>query len=210
MGAGAARRGTGVVPGRGPHLRGHGRDPSLVAVEAGLLAPLCEEVVFRGYLQRTLQLRRGPAAAILLAALAFAARHLDPVRFPALVFLGALFGWLAWRTGSIWPAVAAHAANNLLATAVALWLRPAAEGAPGVPTVAEAMVTLVLGAGAAALLAVGLRRVTPEPPRGAPPPRRDPGDPSIRFRPWLVSRPLVLAAGVGVALLCALVVAGAM
>ena len=104
---------------------------AVVVLVACLLAPLCEEAAFRGYLQRTLARAVGPAPAIALAALLFALRHLDPVRLPALVFLGALFGWLAWRTGSLWPAVAAHAANNACAVAVTLTVsRGAAPLAP--------------------------------------------------------------------------------
>ena len=84
------------------------------------LAPVCEELTFRGYLQSTLALRRRPGAAIAAGALLFASLHLDPVRFPALLVLGGVFGWLTWRAGSVWPAVAAHAANNGLAAVLLL------------------------------------------------------------------------------------------
>jgi len=183
---------------------------ALVTALAVLLAPLCEEIAFRGYLLRTLGLRRRPAAAIALAAVLFAARHLDPVRFPALVALGALFGFIAWRSGSVWPAVAAHAANNLLAAAVALAAPPAAM-APVPPTAGQALAQLLVGGSSVALLALGLHRLTPGPPPWPrPPPRRDPADPSVRFRPWLVPRWMALAALAGFLLLCGMLVAGAM
>ena len=65
--------------------------------------------------------------AIGLSAVAFAAVHLDPVRFPALLFLGVLYGWLSWRTGSVWPSVLAHAVNNAAATALAVAWPEASE-----------------------------------------------------------------------------------
>ena len=183
---------------------------SLVAAEAALLAPLCEEITFRGYLLRVLGLRWRPAAAIGLAALLFAARHLDPVRFPALLALGALFGFIAWRSGSVWPAVAAHAANNLLATALAMAAPPSAA-APALPGAGEALAPLLVGGGGVALLMLALRQFAPAPPPWtAPPPRKDPADPSVRFRPWLVPRWMALAALAGLALLCGMAAASAM
>jgi membrane protease YdiL (CAAX protease family) len=181
-----------------------------VTLTAVLLAPVCEEAVFRGYLQRTLALRRTPAAAVALAAVLFALRHLDPVRFPALALLGGLFGWIAWRTGSIWPAIAAHVANNAAAAAVALLAPPAGPVAP-MPTPAEAVAPLVLGGTALVLLGAWLQGVTSSPP----PPEaalqlRDPGDPSVRFRLGRLPPRLVELAGLGLLLLWVLVAASAL
>ncbi len=86
----------------------------------GLAAPLCEELAFRGVLNRAL-LQRLPAwAAVVLGGFIFSAFHFDPVGFAARWALGMLFGWLAWRSGSIWPGIAAHAGNNL--TSLLLYL----------------------------------------------------------------------------------------
>lgn len=181
-----------------------------VTLAAVLLAPVCEEAVFRGYLQRTLALRRTPAAAVALAALLFALRHLDPVRLPALALLGGLFGWIAWRSGSIWPAVAAHLTNNAAAAGAAL-LVPSA-GAPALlPTPAQALAPLAVGGAALALLAPWFRRATPAPP---PPEaalqRVDPSDPSIRFRLGRLPPRLLQLAGLGLLLLWALVAVSAL
>ncbi len=181
-----------------------------VTLAAVLLAPICEEAVFRGYLQRTLALRRTPAAAVTLAALLFALRHLDPVRFPALALLGGLFGWVAWRSGSIWPAVAAHLANNAAAAGAALLLPSAADPAV-LPTPAEALAPLAVGGVALALLASWFRRATPAPP---PPEaalqRADPADPSVRFRLSRLPPRLLQLAGLGLLLLWVLVAASAL
>jgi len=162
-------------------LAGPGWRSWAFAIVASLLAPACEEIAFRGYLQTTFALSRPPAAAIPIAALLFAAIHLDPVRFPALVVLGTLYGWLAWRAGSVWPAVAAHAANNAVAS-LAFLLRGEAAPPPPAPMAGAAQL-LALGLGALLPLLAAYRAVTPHPPPvEAAIALRDPSlSPSIRF-----------------------------
>jgi CAAX protease family protein len=121
---------------------------TLLVASATVLAPVCEELAFRGHLLSALQLRLRPGAAIGLSALAFAALHLDPVRLPGLLFLGVLYGWLTWRSGSIYPAVLAHAVNNAAAMAQALGGDAAERVAPD-------------ATGAAAALLVGLALLAP-------------------------------------------------
>jgi hypothetical protein len=184
-------------------FQGPPRERAVMALLASLLAPPCEEAAFRGYLQGALLTRHRPRAAIALSAALFAAMHLDPVRFPAVLVLGLLFGWLAWRAGSVWPAVAAHAANNSIASALAT--AGPAEGDLAGPGLALALAMLAAGAAALAPLAAAYRAATlAPPPPGAALVLRNPADPSLRFR-WERVPPGYLAAGlVGVALLLAL------
>jgi membrane protease YdiL (CAAX protease family) len=166
-------------------LEGDGGRKYAFAAVAALLAPVCEEAAFRGYLQTTFGLRRGPVPAIAASAVLFAVIHVDPVRLPALLALGALFGWLAWRAGSIWPAVAAHAANN--ATASFLFLARGNEVPDPAPTAAAIGVVFAVGLAALVPLLAAYRALTP-----APPPfedalvLRDPARPSIAFSPGQV------------------------
>ncbi len=88
----------------------------LIVLGVGLAAPVCEEFFFRGVFQRALMTKLEPSVAIVVTALLFSAFHLDPVGFLARFELGVVFGLLAWRSGSVWPGIAAHAANNLLAS----------------------------------------------------------------------------------------------
>ena len=173
---------------------------ALVAI-ATFVAPVCEELAFRGYLESTLLSRRRPGLAIGTAALLFATIHLDPVRFLALLALGAVFGWLRWRSGSVWPAVAAHAANNGLVSLVAL-------AAPSIPRdeapASLRDIGLAVALGLAALLPLVSAFAAASPPAGAPEAllvRRDPSDPSIRFRWSRVARGLQLATLGGASLL---------
>ena len=55
-------------------------------------------------------------AGLVTTAFVFSAFHLDPVGFLARFELGLLFGLFFFRTGSLWPGIAAHAANNLVST----------------------------------------------------------------------------------------------
>jgi len=94
-----------------------------VYVVGALVPALCEEVFFRGICLGVL-LERLPAwAAVGLSALLFAAVHL-PETMPPIFLLGVLLGLCRLLTGSLWPCVAAHLLNNLLAV---WWLtaRPA-------------------------------------------------------------------------------------
>jgi len=53
-------------------------------------------------------------AAVLLQAAAFAAFHLLPERIPQTFMLGAVLGWMTLTTGSLLPAIVAHAAHNAM------------------------------------------------------------------------------------------------
>ena len=96
-----------------------GLQRTLLALIASTIAPLCEEMAFRGWLLTALRTRHRRGDAIGASALLFALMHLDPVRFVALIALGTGYAWLAWRSGSIWPSIVAHATNNALGILVA-------------------------------------------------------------------------------------------
>lgn len=181
-----------------------------LAAVAALLAPACEELTFRGYLQTTLALRRRPVGAIAASTVLFATLHLDPVRFPALLVLGAVFGWLTWRGGSIWPAVVAHAANNGLAAGLLLLFGPSPDTAGAASSdVASTLAVAAIGASALALLLRAYRASAPPPePAAAALALVDPGSPDIRWRAGRVPRGLAALAAAGVASLVLLAAMG--
>jgi membrane protease YdiL (CAAX protease family) len=94
-----------------------------LALLAGL-APLVEELVFRGLLYGWLASRWGGGIGFLVSSLAFAAAHVEPAHAILVLPLGLMFGLLRWRTGSLWPSLVAHMANNGLAVAAAAYLQP--------------------------------------------------------------------------------------
>jgi membrane protease YdiL (CAAX protease family) len=81
-----------------------------------VLAPLGEELLFRGFLQKFLEEHWNDVTrAVLVTSLFFAIIHLNPFWLIQIYVLGILLGYLAWRTGSIWAGFILHAANNFMA-----------------------------------------------------------------------------------------------
>jgi glutamate-5-semialdehyde dehydrogenase len=79
---------------------------------AVVIAPVTEELVFRGLILRGLLGRWRPAAAVLFSAGLFALVHFNPVQAPVALLLGLLTGWLYARTRSLGLCILAHALNN--------------------------------------------------------------------------------------------------
>ena len=79
-----------------------------------VMAGVCEEVMFRGFILHTFLNRKGRWFSIIITGLGFALYHLDPWAFPEITIIGIFLGWLVLRTGSIFPAIVAHASFNFL------------------------------------------------------------------------------------------------
>ena len=79
---------------------------------------ICEEVMFRGYLQRQVERSLGVVASILVVGLLFGAFHLRPTQVLPLATLGIYLGFSVWVTGSLWTGVLIHFLNNGLAAVV--------------------------------------------------------------------------------------------
>lgn len=119
----------------------------LVVAVVAVVAPVCEEAAFRGYLLPQLR-PYGDGIANLAQASLFTVYHVDPFGVPAYFLTGLALGWIRLRTGVLWPAIAVHAVINGLG--VLDWnLGRTGLSAPTAPWVASAA---VLFAVAAALL----------------------------------------------------------
>ena len=83
-----------------------------------LLAPILEELLFRGAIQGQLQASgMRPWTAIIVSSLIFGVVHMNPAQIPFAFLLGMMFGWLYYRTGSLLPGIIGHVLNNSVATA---------------------------------------------------------------------------------------------
>lgn len=82
-----------------------------------LLAPVAEEMVFRGAALRVLLSWKPqrPWLMITLSALFFALAHMNPAQLIHPFLIGLLLGWMYMRTGSILPGIIYHWANNTAA-----------------------------------------------------------------------------------------------
>lgn len=87
------------------------------AIGLYLLAPIVEEGVCRGAIERRLLERfKNPWIAILISAIIFSAMHLNLTQ--GVTFLGVLVGWVYYCTRNLWPCIFIHVLNNIL---VSLW-----------------------------------------------------------------------------------------
>jgi membrane protease YdiL (CAAX protease family) len=89
----------------------------MIAVFGITLGPLCEEMLFRGFLQPLLVRSLGAAQGVLLAAVPFGLLHLQEYGYSwrhglLITAAGAGFGWMRERTGSTKAAVIMHAGYN--------------------------------------------------------------------------------------------------
>lgn len=82
------------------------------AVTATVLAPLYEELVFRGVLLPALVTRFGAVAGVAITSALFAVAHLSLVEFAPLFVLGIVLGWLRLKSGGLSRSVLMHAAWN--------------------------------------------------------------------------------------------------
>jgi membrane protease YdiL (CAAX protease family) len=97
-------------------MRTHVRDfPVGLILIVAILPGFVEELLFRGYLQSRLLRRWPPVLALGVSTLIFSAAHLDPIHVLGVIPLGLWLGTIAWRAGSVWPAILCHAVNNTVA-----------------------------------------------------------------------------------------------
>jgi len=90
-----------------------------------VIAPLMEELLFRGFLFRGYAASRlGVVGAILLTSVIWASMHIqyDIFYILQIVVLGCVFGWVRWRSGSTLLTIILHAIVNLTALLQVAWI----------------------------------------------------------------------------------------
>jgi membrane protease YdiL (CAAX protease family) len=95
----------------------------LFALVAAVMAPLFEEVFFRGFLFRGFAASWGWAWGAVVSGALFGLAHLQLDVFVPLFALGFVLAWVYKRTGSLWTSIAFHALFNGLSV-LAWWLLP--------------------------------------------------------------------------------------
>jgi len=78
-----------------------------------IVAPIGEEIVFRGFLQKFLEdYWKDITRAVLVTSLFFAMIHFNPFWTIQIYLLGVVLGFLAWKTKSVIPSIMLHSINN--------------------------------------------------------------------------------------------------
>jgi membrane protease YdiL (CAAX protease family) len=98
-------------------------DPRLLGLgiaAATLIAPLIEEIFFRGFVFAGLRKSIGPVAAAVMASALFALAHMSPFLYTPVFLIGLLLTWVYYRTGCLWYNVLAHLSYNSLVAYIAL------------------------------------------------------------------------------------------
>lgn len=93
-------------------LRLTSKDLVLLLLLIAVIAPIAEELFFRGMLYPVLRRRWSPRWAIVANAMLFALVHFIPLLLPALFFIGLILAWVRERTQSIIPGILLHAMQN--------------------------------------------------------------------------------------------------
>lgn len=91
---------------------GSGTFAGVIAVV--FVAPVTEEFIFRGLVMNRLSRVMPGWLAVVLSAAAFGVCHGHPVWFAYAFVLGAVFGFIDLRAGSIWPSILGHVAFNAI------------------------------------------------------------------------------------------------
>lgn len=95
----------------------------LMSFSAVIVAPLCEEIVFRGYLFPAAQHFCGPWIAGIFSGMIFGAVHGNLAALLPLTIFGVILAFIYQKTGSIWAPIATHFCFNAATVTVQLLLR---------------------------------------------------------------------------------------
>lgn len=143
----------------------------LGALTISLLAPVLEEVMFRGAIQGYLTRKLGnPWLAMAIAALVFGVYHMNPVQVVYASMFGFILGWMYYRTGSLMSVIVGHVLNNSIATLTMLMFGTATESEmmeeilPQEAVIASQVMMFIVFTAASVLLVIKLHRSMPAPP----------------------------------------------
>lgn len=90
-------------------------EASFIVIVVAVVPAICEEVFFRGFVQKSFEFRIKPVWAALITAIFFALYHFNPYGLVALLALGFFFGYSAYISRSIFIPLLLHFLNNFIA-----------------------------------------------------------------------------------------------
>jgi len=116
---------------------------TLVVIVIALTPAFCEEILFRGFIQTSFEMRTTPFKAALFTALFFGLYHFNPYGLLPLIGLGLYFGYAVYVTDSIVTSISLHFLNNFISVVLFFIYGEAELKDSAVPTAAEAKVYAV-------------------------------------------------------------------
>ncbi len=90
-------------------------DGGLVFIIVAVVPAICEETMFRGFIQRSFEFKMKPYMAAMVTAIFFALYHFNPYAVVPLFVLGFYFGFAAYTSDSIMVPMSLHFFNNFVA-----------------------------------------------------------------------------------------------
>ena len=90
-------------------------DALLIVVVVAITPAICEEIFFRGFVQKSFEQRYKPYWSALITAIFFGLYHFNPYGLIPLIALGFYLGWSAYTTNSIFIPMILHFINNFTA-----------------------------------------------------------------------------------------------
>lgn len=96
------------------------REALLLIVIGSVIAPISEEIYFRGFLYTALKGKTGKTAAIIISASFFGLLHFDLLRFIPITLGGIWLTYIYEKTGSLLTSMLAHSVWNSIMTALIL------------------------------------------------------------------------------------------
>ncbi|MEX0932199.1 MAG: CPBP family intramembrane glutamic endopeptidase [Candidatus Saccharimonadales bacterium] len=91
---------------------------SLAVIALVVVAPIFEEVIFRGLLLPALTKRFNLFIGVVVSSLLFGLVHLQIPVIVVTSVMGLLLAWLYYRSGSLWPAILFHSLKNIIAVII--------------------------------------------------------------------------------------------
>ena len=79
-----------------------------------IIAAVSEEILFRGFLQVSLEKKGDITRAVILSSVTWTIIHVNPYWAIQIFVTGVIIGFLAWRTNSVFPSMIVHALNNFI------------------------------------------------------------------------------------------------
>ena len=92
----------------------------LTIISVGIIAPFVEEFIFRGVIFKILNKNISALWSIIIQAILFGVFHFNLIQGGYASLMGILFGYVTYKTKSIWPAIVMHISNNVFACIIPL------------------------------------------------------------------------------------------